>query len=147
MKSDNIIKMLPLTAKILNRIEKFKEEMNKEFGEFITVEVEYTNYQIDALVKLVSDVLHITITDLLKGKKGDAVLARHLAVYLVHEYVEGATLKQIGEYFMDKHHSTIINSCNVFKDLMDSKNEKMMDFYNRCNNAITQLIQPCEQHT
>jgi chromosomal replication initiator protein len=74
---------------------------------------------IDYIAETVCEVMQIDL-DLLKSKsrKREVVLSRQACMYLSKELTE-MSLKEIGQYFGGKDHSTVIYSINTLKDLMD----------------------------
>lgn len=138
----DIFKLMPHATAIRQRIADFESCIQQEFGQNIVVSIALieTKYQIDAIAKLVSETLNFTMTDLLTGRKGDVVLARHLAIYLCKEHIHKAKLKEIAYCFNSVHHTTVMNSCNVVKDLLETKNEAMTAYYTKCQQAINKII-------
>jgi chromosomal replication initiator protein len=65
----------------------------------------------------------ITTTDLIsKNRKQNITHARHTAIYLSQK-LTNLSLSAIGKNFGNRDHSTIINSCDRFKELRKQKNE------------------------
>lgn len=88
-------------------VESFVSEMNKE----ITVE---------NIKELVADYFKIPL-DKLHGKtrKREVVIARQLSMYLAKNHTSNS-LKNIGDQFGGRDHSTVIYSCRTVQDLMDT---------------------------
>lgn len=88
-------------------VESFVSEMNKE----ITVE---------NIKELVADHFKIPL-DKLQGKtrKREVVIARQLSMYLAKNHTTNS-LKNIGDQFGGRDHSTVIYSCRTVQDLMDT---------------------------
>lgn len=88
-------------------IQKFVNQLNKE----ITVE----NIQ-----ALVADYFKVPIDKLYgTSRKRSIVIARQLSMYLAKNFTNNS-LKNIGESFGGKDHSTVIYSCKAVQDMMDT---------------------------
>lgn len=88
-------------------IEKFVTEVSKE----ITVE---------NIKSLVADHFNIPIEKLhAKTRKREVVIARQLSMYLAKRMTD-KSLKNIGDHFGGRDHSTVIYSCKAVQDLMDT---------------------------
>jgi chromosomal replication initiator protein len=49
-----------------------------------------------------------------KKRKAELVLARHIAMYLIHKLLK-KTLEEIGEYFDKRDHSTVIHAIDKMR--------------------------------
>lgn len=71
------------------------------------------------------------------GKRRDKEIAsaRHIFCYMSRTHTN-CSLLGIGE-FLDKDHTTVINSIKVVNDMIDTDYEVFVDMVNECNNYIT----------
>jgi chromosomal replication initiator protein len=63
-----------------------------------------------------------------RSRKREILRARQLCIYIIRKYT-GMSLKSIGEQFGDRDHTTVIHSLNTIKDLMDTKDPYVYDFF------------------
>ncbi|QES90967.1 chromosomal replication initiator protein DnaA [Rhizosphaericola mali] len=75
---------------------------------------------IDAIQKLVCEYFNVPYDRLLeKTRKREIVQARQISMYLAKTFTKNS-LKNIGEHFGGRDHTTVIHSCQTVKDLMDT---------------------------
>ena len=70
-----------------------------------------------------------------KDRHRDIMSARHLYCYMAKVHTNN-TLQNIGRY-IDKDHTTVINSIKVVNDMIDTEYDVFVDMVNRCNDYIT----------
>ncbi len=70
---------------------------------------------IDSIAKTVSSYYKLPLGDIRgKNRKAELVLARHIAMYLIHKLLK-KTLEEIGDYFNKRDHSTVIHAIDKMK--------------------------------
>ncbi|TCZ67914.1 chromosomal replication initiator protein DnaA [Flaviaesturariibacter aridisoli] len=75
---------------------------------------------IDTIQKMVCDYFEVPYEKLLqKTRKREIVQARQITMYLAKAFTKNS-LKNIGEHFGGRDHTTVIHSCQTVKDLMDT---------------------------
>lgn len=90
----------------------------KNFVKSISREV-----SIDFIQKAVCEYFEVPIEKLKeKTRKRNIVQARQLSMYLAKNYTKNS-LKVIGKHFGGRDHSTVIHSCQMVQNLMDTDNE------------------------
>ena len=78
---------------------------------------------VDTISKAVASYYKITIGDIKgKSRKKEVALARHISMYMCHKILK-KTLEEIGEYFNNRDHSTVIHGIKKIQNLtkQDSK--------------------------
>lgn len=83
---------------------------------------------VESIAKAVSGHFKLALGDI-KGKtrKKEVALARHIAMYMSHKILK-KTLEEIGEYFDNRDHSTVIHGIKKIQNLLkeDSKVSQML---------------------
>jgi chromosomal replication initiator protein len=75
---------------------------------------------IDTIQKMVCDFYDITYDKLqAKTRKREIVQARQISMFLAKQFTKNS-LKNIGDHFGGRDHTTVIHSCQTVKDLMDT---------------------------
>lgn len=70
------------------------------------------------ILNVVSSYYNLSVSQITgKMKTGQIVIARHIAIYLIRNMLD-LSLKQIGELFSNRDHSTIIHSIDYVDDLL-----------------------------
>jgi chromosomal replication initiator protein len=78
------------------------------------------NLSIDLIRRVVASYFSLTPNDLKGRKKNKNVaLARHIAMYISYEIAEYSTT-EIGQDFGGRDHTTVMHSCNVIRDTLQS---------------------------
>ncbi|MGV2392618.1 UNVERIFIED_CONTAM: hypothetical protein O8I53_06420 [Campylobacter lari] len=103
----------------LNRIKFYNNEIIKTNSKYtltivnsILKDMEQAKENItpDNIIDYVSKYYKIPKKEILgKGRQKDVVLARHIAIFLIREQLN-VSLEQIGKFFGNRDHSTIINA-------------------------------------
>lgn len=78
---------------------------------------------VESITKAVSSYFKITLGDIKgKSRKKEVALARHIAMYMSHKILK-KTLEEIGEFFENRDHSTVIHGIKKMQNLIkdDSK--------------------------
>ena len=71
----------------------------------------------EEITKIVSVVIGVSLSDMRsKTRKRPVVEARQIAMYLIRKHTD-ASLKQTGELFGKRDHSTVVYACNTVADL------------------------------
>jgi len=72
---------------------------------------------IDTITKTVSSYFKLTLGDIKgKSRKKEVALARHIAMFMSHKILK-KTLEEIGEYFDNRDHSTVIHGIKKVQNL------------------------------
>lgn len=91
---------------------------------------------IDAIQKMVCEYFDVSYDKLLhKTRKREIVQARQITMYLAKAFTKNS-LKNIGEHFGGRDHTTVIHSCQTVKDLMDTDS-----FFRENVMELTQKVQ------
>ncbi|MFT4203415.1 MAG: chromosomal replication initiator protein DnaA [Chitinophagaceae bacterium] len=91
---------------------------------------------IDAIQKMVCEFFNIPYDRLLqKTRKREVVQARQVSMFLAKSFTKNS-LKNIGEHFGGRDHTTVIHSCQTVKDLMDTDT-----IFRENVNELTQKVQ------
>ena len=70
---------------------------------------------VESIAKTVASYYKLPLGDIRgKNRKAELVLARHIAMYLIHKLLK-KTLEEIGEYFNKRDHSTVIHAIDKMK--------------------------------
>ena len=78
---------------------------------------------LDSIAKVVSNYYKITLGDIKgKSRKKEVAMARHMAMFISHQILK-KTLEEIGEYYSNRDHSTVIHGIKKIQNLIkeDSK--------------------------
>jgi chromosomal replication initiator protein len=74
------------------------------------------NVTIESITKTVSNYYKIPLGDLRgKVKTKEVALPRHVAMFLINKLIK-PTLKENGQYFSGRDHSTVLHAVNTIKD-------------------------------
>jgi chromosomal replication initiator protein len=80
----------------------------------------------DDIIRLVEETFRVTMVEMKsKSRQRNIVEARHMAMYLMRKNTL-LRLKQIGELFDSRDHTTVIHACKRIKDMADSYPEFKM---------------------
>ncbi|MFN5428320.1 MAG: chromosomal replication initiator protein DnaA, partial [Bacteroidota bacterium] len=91
---------------------------------------------IEAIQKMVCEYFDVSYDKLLhKTRKREIVQARQITMYLAKAFTKNS-LKNIGEHFGGRDHTTVIHSCQTVKDLMDTDS-----FFRENVMELTQKVQ------
>ena len=78
---------------------------------------------IDSISKAVSSYYKITLGDIKgKSRKKEVALARHISMYMCHKILK-KTLEEIGEFFNNRDHSTVIHGIKKVQNLIKTDNK------------------------
>ena len=79
---------------------------------------------IDIITKAVASYFKLTLGDIKgKSRKKEVALARHIAMFMSHKILK-KTLEEIGEYFENRDHSTVIHGIKKVQN-MSKDNAKL----------------------
>lgn len=73
----------------------------------------------------VATLLGVPICDLCgQSRRKEICHARHLAMYLCRKHLHGMTLREIGEAFGGRDHTTVINAIRLIEDELDEHKDR-----------------------
>lgn len=92
--------------------------------------------QMTDVVNAVSDVTGVSIEDM-KGPRRhyDRTYARHIAVLLMREYCRDKSLPEIGRFFGNRDHTTIMYGAKRAEELIRT-DERAKDIYERAKHRL-----------
>jgi len=98
-------------------------EVSKRIVRNVIDDVKNSDLSIELIIDLVCDYYKVE-KDLVKGKsrKREIAQPRQLSMYFAKQFTE-MSLKKIGGAFGGRDHSTVIHSCNVVRDLMETDSD------------------------
>lgn len=121
---DNIREMEGVLISLVAQSTINKKSITKELTDEVISE--YSNKAskslgMDDIIQIVCDQLKVDRELLLtKTRKSHIVQARQLATYFTRKFVKSLSLKNIGEYFGGKDHSTVLHSCKVVENMIQT---------------------------
>lgn len=142
--SINIFPLLPQIGKLNKWLYEAEKELQKEFGMPLKLTVECLNntYSIDAVVKLVSDILSVPVNKLLGTERfTQEKEARQVAMYLCRKYMPHITFEEIGDFF-NKDHSTVMTSAKRVEELLALEDKSITTKVTACETQLLNLINP-----
>ena len=84
---------------------------------------------IDSIAKTVSNYYKMTLGDIKgKSRKKEVALARHIAMYMCHKILK-KTLEEIGEFFDNRDHSTVIHGIKKIQNLLKDNSKISQQLY------------------
>lgn len=84
---------------------------------------EGAHYTVEAIQAAVAKFFHLKVVDLKSTSRARRVaMPRQIAMYLIRKYT-GAGLKETGQYFGGKDHSTVIHACKAVSELVEKDPE------------------------
>lgn len=88
-----------------------KEQLN------LTEDMDEKILTIDSITKTVASYFKLTLGDIKgKSRKKEVALSRHIAMYMSHKILK-KTLEEIGEYFDNRDHSTVIHGIKKVQNM------------------------------
>lgn len=98
------------------------------------------------VIRRVAEFFDLNATDI-KGssRKMQFTKPRHIAIFLLHRHSK-VTLKAVGRLFNDRDHTTVINSCKVVEDSMQTDKLYRQEFYKCCGFVFGNVPKAIERH-
>jgi len=85
---------------------------------------------VDYVQEAVAEFYKVTVEQLRsKNRTAPVAFARHAAMYLTHKLMN-ITLEKVGEAFGNRHHTTVINACNVINGELESNDSFRLELLN-----------------
>ena len=84
---------------------------------------------IESITKTVASYFKITLGDIKgKSRKKEVALARHISMFMSHKILK-KTLEEIGEFFDNRDHSTVIHGIKKIQNLMRTDSKLSQQLY------------------
>lgn len=138
----NLYKVLPDIGKIKKWIKEKEEEAKNEFGFTLNIDFRETNNQllIDAVCKLVSDVLTVPVNKILSASRETAEKeARHIVMFLCKKHIEKIHPKELAAYF-DKERTTVLHAFDRIEDLLSVSDASITEKLKSCEDELLKRI-------
>ncbi len=115
---------------LLKKVRMYSKFINKEITLELATEAikDSLNHDkkpitIELIQEKAAEYFHITVEDLCSKRRGKPLgTYRQIAMYLCKKYLD-VTIREIGTKFGGKEHSTVIYSCNVISELIETNPE------------------------
>jgi len=134
--------MLPHFGKVQKWIKAKEQEAREEFGVELTLRFTDANFQlgIDAVSKLVSDVLSVPINKILStSREEEEKEARQIIMYLCKMHISELKPGELAAYF-NKDRTTILHSYARIEDLLKAADASMIEKMKNCQNELLKRI-------
>lgn len=138
----NIYSVLPQMGALSKWIAQKEKEAEKLFGRELKLWFADANnaLAIDAIAKLVSDILTIPVIDLLRDSRElEVVEARQIIMYLCSVYISEIKPSDIGQTFK-KDRTTVIYAVGKIKDRLYVKDASITDKVGNCEAELLKRI-------
>jgi chromosomal replication initiator protein len=112
--------LISLLAKVSLDGRELTLELAREVVKGIATELPSKDISVKSILNAVSEYYDISLT-LITGKtrKQEVVLARQTAMYIIKQHTQ-LSLKSIGSHFGGRDHTTVIHSCQMVKNYLDT---------------------------
>ncbi len=98
-------------------------EVSKEIVRSIVDKVKHEGITLQSIIKTCCEYFNVNRDEVLgKSRKREVTTPRQIAMYFAKKFTK-LPLTKIGEAFGGRDHSTVIHSCNVVNDLMDTEED------------------------
>jgi chromosomal replication initiation ATPase DnaA len=136
----SIRKQMPLVFNIITEAEnKIKAETGVEVKlKLVTSTQAAIENRLDLLLKTMCALWGNNITDI-RGqiRTREFVIPRQMFCFVAHRlYGDTTSLKTIGSTVNYKDHTTVLNAINQICDLLASRNEQVLSFYNKVKHLL-----------
>ncbi|MEI7584637.1 helix-turn-helix domain-containing protein [Runella sp.] len=115
-------KVKELENRLAYTVSRYEKEIANLKKEILMPRIKFTTEMgaFEKVMQVVCMVCNVTPADVIgRSRKREIMIARHLVAYSMrHDFA--ACFKQIGLRLGGRDHSTMINSCNVFSDFLDT---------------------------
>jgi chromosomal replication initiation ATPase DnaA len=130
----------PTVRKVIEQCEQQVRELTGNPSVAISfIDAEKT-ISFDQIAKEVCEVMNVRMERLAgPSRKTEYVQARQLISYYARKFTK-MCLREIGEKFGDRDHTTIISNINRLNDLIDSGDVEMCNLVNKINRRLREVI-------
>lgn len=138
----DMLQLLPHLGTLHERVRDFEQKLRKEFQ--MPIEVSLTcisnDYSIDAIAKIVSDVLAVPMNHMLSSSRKTVLQeARMVAMYLCNKLIPEIQDSEITAYF-GKERTSAVHARERINDLLATNDETMKAKLSACETRIAEYL-------